>query len=91
MNATKKASSASDGTARPTLDTVTATNSPRPMWPSHRASGTVSRVAAAIATIETAMCVCVSSQSSPGPPMQTPPETDSRSWRMKSNASRKVP
>ena len=87
----KNASSASDGTARPTFDVAVARKSPRPRWPSHSDSGIASAAAIASAAIDTIMCVAAKPSSSGMPPICTPPETDSRSLKMNSIASPKSP
>src|SRR6185437_12727659 len=50
------ASSASEGSARPTLAALIATNEKRPVWPSHNPSGSASRMANAVDRPDSSRC-----------------------------------
>ena len=56
-----------DGTARPTFATVTATNEPRRVWPSHRPIGRPTTIATAIAAPASSSCLIASGMSWPPP------------------------
>src|SRR5919112_3668869 len=65
-------STASVGTARPTLPVFSAMAPPRPTWPSHRPSGTTSTAASTSDSPDSRTC-CTSSPPAPSEPAQLVP------------------